>query len=78
MSTRKERQQQLFIVSVIIAAFLSCVVYLGIAIWGFEQSKEPPAPPPPVRQSFGPDISKCPGNVDLWVCIRHAMYRRDI
>ena len=25
-----------------------------------------------------PDISKCPDDVELWECIRHAMYREDI
>jgi hypothetical protein len=73
-------KRQAWVAGVIIAALLATTSYLFAAIYGYEVSKvEPLRIERTIKPtSFGPPVSKCPSDVELWECIRHAMYRRDI
>lgn len=52
MRHNKRRQNQLFTVSVIIAAVCAIVLYLSIMIIGFEQAKAQEPDTPTVRQTL--------------------------
>ncbi len=66
-------------------ALLSDVI-IGLLVWTLfvvtlnrliEKTDLEPAPVHETRRDFRPPIKDCPDDVELWACIRHAMYRRD-
>lgn len=64
-----------------ITALIFCVAAVGFAgfvVGTLAAHDTCPAEEHHPVKSWRPDISKCPEDVELWDCIRHAMYRSDL
>lgn len=49
----------------------------GLIVHTLHKAAAQPVEPPAEARDYRPDISKCPDDVALWDCIRHAMYAED-
>jgi len=66
--SRKQRQTQLFVVSVIIGALALATLYLGIAIAGYEHAKAQPPQIPQARQTLPQKCQQYYNNgTDEWI-----------
>ena len=63
------------IIALAMSGLAALVLYLLLAIWGFEKAKANAAPQPQVPTDYRPDISHCfhtDEERELWDCIRHV------
>lgn len=72
---KKERQAQLLWWSLVIA-LIGCSAIIMHALSNSVAYAEEPAPM--VYEDWRPPIHKCPEDVELWECMRHAMWRTDL
>ncbi len=75
--TRKEsRAERLFAYALAVALLCSWALFARAVITTATQ-EQPTYKPAPAAKDWRPDISKCPDDVELWDCIRHAKYRSE-
>lgn len=54
-----------------VLSFFALVVIFAAMDYAVPEPEKP-------AQDWRPDLSKCPDDVELWECVKGAMYRRDI
>ena len=74
----KQRQAQLAWWSCVIALVcIAALVFRGLAANAETLRACTPLEPPAV-EDWRPPIRNCPDDVELWECMRHAMWRTDL